>query len=139
MSILDNALQGLLQRSIAIERLWKNASPDSNFPGQEVPLNWSQYDFIVVHLRHYVGAEYTSVNIMRPKEAFVDGFLNSTLPVANNYLYLYGRIYQFTENGISLGNGYGHDTNLSTATQGNQFCIPLEIFGVTSLSLSNNE
>ena len=58
------------------------------------------------------------------------GFLNSTLPQMNSYLYLYGRTYEFNNEGIAFQGGYSHDTASHTATAGDNNCVPLVIYGV---------
>ena len=125
------ALEALLALGgIQFKKLWKNASPSSNFAAQTLAIDWKSYDFLVVHFRHYLTANYSTTQIIKTSDTFKSGFLNSTLPQMNAYLYLYGRSYELVDAGIKFTAGYNHDTNSYTPVEGNQYAVPLVIYGI---------
>ena len=111
-------------------KLWENASPSSNFPAQTLDISWEDYDFILIHFRHYTTANYCTTNIIAINDTFNTAFLNSALPHMNSYLYLYGRTLNFEDGGIMFHEGYSHDTNSATEKQGNEYAVPLVIYGI---------
>lgn len=61
MSVIDNALQTLFKLGIEVKTLWENASPGSSFPEQNIKVNTSGCDFVLIPLKGAANAAGTLV------------------------------------------------------------------------------
>lgn len=118
--------------TIVLTKLWENASPTSNFSAQTLSVEWDKYDFLIVRFRHYLTVNYTTTQMIKTPvgDVFKSGFLNSTLPQMNSYLYLYGRSYEFNDTGLEFQQGFAHDTADHSPQSGNDKAVPLVIYGL---------
>lgn len=134
MSLLDKICQSLIKmirKKGERVLLWENASPTSEMAAQTIAINWKDYDSLCIVLRHYTTDNYISECVI-PCISERRGFLNSSLPPTNRYLYLYGRIWTLKTGGIEVGAGYMHDTASNTAagTSKNSYAIIEKIYGI---------
>ena len=132
MSILDKALQALFNMAHK-KTLWKNASPASSFSEQTVNLNWKIYKELRVVIAWGSGNAYVTECTIPIGTQETYGMLNSDVAIANRYLYVYGRRWELTDDGLKLGSGYYHDTAINTAIAAiadNMAAVPLSIYGI---------
>ena len=120
------ALEALLALGgIQIKKLWENASPSSNFAGQTISLDLSDYQHIGV-----VGAlSATSLS----KNVFISfvgeaGIINFAYGAGNSGAASYYRTFNASVSGIQFNNGYFART--SADTDNNSAAIPCIIYGI---------
>lgn len=137
MSVLDNALQALFAMAHK-ETLWENASPESNFKKQTIPLTaLTAYDAVIIQLGNSTSVpETTSHQIfVKTKTGYAVTWSNLQ---AQTYLYVRSRTVEVNAANIVFGDCYAHAANSQSATVQNGFAVPQIIYGL-KLSGGGNE
>lgn len=107
-----------------MQLLWENASPESAFVAQLIPLDLSEYDIVLVEIK------FSSFNIQR-----VTGFARKGqttyigTPVTVNAF----RAVEVSDGGCSFADGYLVST-YTNATVNNERAIPTAIYGIKGVS-----
>ena len=110
---------GVLKEKILL--LWENASPGSSFKAQTIALDLSNYEFVYVEFR-----ESTSSSVKRIKRIAQGHTGRGHI----EYNWKNTRNTTVKETGVTFEDGHriGYETE---ATNGNDYCIPTRIWGVT--------
>lgn len=106
-----------------IELLWTNPSPSANFPAQTLSLDLTDYDAVIIELKHNASA--TQVR----RELCIKGYTNRVLTSANGQLIggdMWGRNVTVNEDSLVFG---------TPTTASNQ--IPTRIYGVKYEDFAN--
>lgn len=125
------AINGVINKfggSLIIEELWKNASPTSNFPRQEVEIDVSDYDFLMVEVHYAYTVDETIICFGKPNKQFL---LTATAWASYSNVGYNSRLMVPTANGIQIESAYTHNmASTSSGTQNNDYLIPCVIYGI---------
>ena len=132
MSVLDNALQTLFKLGIEVKTLWENASPGSGFPEQNLAVNTSGCDFVLIPLK---GSKSSAGSLMGGNVLLSD-VGEAAQHVAQNSAKMVSRGATWTSTGrIAISscqtvNGYA---NAGTRTDSPTYMVPLAVYGIKLL------
>lgn len=103
--------------------LWTNPNPTSSFAAQTLPLDLSGWNIIAIQARPTATDDTASFQL-----CIVDSTINDALciPYIGGTNYFFKRKIKVTTTGIDFSTGYRN----ATGTTGNNYCIPLNIYGV---------
>lgn len=108
--------------NLGAKLLWTNDNPSSNFPGQTITLDLTNYDGVIIEFN-----VAKSVNSLLTRAYITKNDNSQYLSVGGLYnpsnAKSRGRTISVNNNGITLGNGYTDATD-------NGACIPIKIYGV---------
>ncbi len=132
MSVLDNALQTLFKLGVEVKKLWKNASPNSDFRAQTLP-SQNDADFILTKFSIGIPSSpnygYLLEEIVQTGE---QGVL--TAPINFNNSSTQGTVHReisVNSAGISFSSGYLKTSG--APQQDNGYAIPQEIYAIKLL------
>lgn len=122
---VDDLLQ-TFEGSVACDLVWSNSDPSQAFASQSVAVDLSNY-FMFIAVAAYSQGYGNSVTAVVPKG-------RGTFISANISHNMY-RTITASDNGLSFGDGYFANT-YGTAAVDNKRIIPLEVYGLRRLALS---
>lgn len=126
MSIIDNALQALLKISTR-ELVWQNASPESSFAEQNIPLNLSDARGVCIGYRYSASSDTWREEIVE-KGKSVTCIYHVNVPTDNAYTYHASRSISVDGNGVSFGDAYTKSVQSQDATINNARVTPTVIY-----------
>lgn len=107
-----------------IKALWANDNPNSNFVAQTIPLDLSQYRFVLVRLLS--GTSSTPDTSSNFEHIIRVGTTGVCYVVANVIRY---RSAVVSTTGVAFTSAYNIAT-YGTPTQADNLCIPYQIYGI---------
>lgn len=126
MSIIDKALQVLFNWSRRTQ-VWTNASPESSFAEQNIPLNLSDARGICIEYRYSASSNTWREETVKKGES-VTSIYHVNVPTDNAYTYHASRSVSVDDNGVSFGNAYTKSVQSQDATINNARVIPTVIY-----------
>lgn len=108
-----------------IDLLWQNARPTSDFDGQSVSLDLSNYDMVMVEARYTTGMANGAMFIC---------------PVGKNGMIFFGntvnlfRMYSVSVSGVIFETGKKLKTYNGSTEDLGRFCVPTAIYGIKGVS-----
>lgn len=132
MSVIDNALQALLGLAVEVKTLWSNASPGSGFPEQNLVVNTSGCDFVLIPLK---GAS-NAVGVHVGGNLLLSNIGEAAQHVAQSSARMMSRGATWTSTGriaISSCQIVNDYDNAGTRTDSPTHMIPLAVYGIKLL------
>lgn len=132
MSVLDNALQTLFKLGIEVKTLWENASPGSGFPEQNITVNTSGCDFVLIPLK----GSSNAVGILVGGNLLLSNIGEATQHVAQSSAKMISRGATWTSTGrlaISSCQIVNDYDNAGTRTDSPTYMVPLAVYGIKLL------
>ena len=132
MSVLDNALQTLFKLGIEVKTLWENASPGSSFPEQNITVNTSGCDFVLIPLKGSANA----AGILVGGNLLLSNIGEAAQHVAQNSAKMVSRGATWTSTGriaISSCQTVNAYANAGTRTDSPTYMVPLAVYGIKLL------
>ena len=112
--------------------LWTNASPSSQFANQTLSLSLSEYDAVEIECCY--GSSYTNVvETGIYKKSYTQQYMtcHGDIKTNNTGFYISQRLVTATASGITFGKGtYKNISAAAKGAEGNNYCIPLKIYGI---------
>lgn len=106
---------------MTMDKLWTNSDPSQSFSSQTIPLDLTDYEFVII--------EFKALN--------TSGSLTVTVGIIGDEIVLNSamgrcryRIAEISTSGILFNSGYQYSTYGGTATVNDNACIPVYVFGV---------
>lgn len=132
---LQNAdTNGYLESKLSMDLLWQNASPSSEFAGQDITVDWIQdYSMYIVGFKMNTNSGYYTWNILsRGDTGLMHDQINA---ISDDYPILFvARAVLLSTNGY-VRFGDSHSRNVSGAVNVvNTRLIPIAIYGVKGVS-----
>lgn len=114
---------------ISIKKLWQNASPTSDFAGQTLSLNLSEYDYVEIVFKSYktISGEYISKFKVGSQGNL---YTLTNIGVASAASYATYRSVTTNQSGITFGAGGFKYTSNNTWNLDNGYAIPVRIYGI---------
>ena len=127
MSVLDNALRQIWAHGVKLIEEWRNASPESNFPAQTIPLP-DKYNFAAI-----VGSDYATGVIVLEKG--MSGSLTRIGAIDSSTAFWVAQRYiTWNNNGLVFDPSYVKYANSSNQPSANSsYCKPALIYGIQVL------
>ena len=115
---------------IQIKKLWENASPTSSFGAQDVSLDLSKYDMVLIITRSSAGNAISKTHIC--KKGYTERLIMfEEIETSSKNVYIRGRQVTISETGVVIGSGTNRNiTGTSLASGGDGFVIPVTIYGI---------
>lgn len=137
MSVLDNALQALLNASSEIKEVWRNASPNSSFAQQSVPIN-APADCELYVVFSYGTNDNNAETYLTPIGKNIRALTVGGLDLEGNPSFR-GRIVGTSTSALSVGNCYTKITSDWTEpNMTNSYLIPLAAYSIRRLGGGNS-
>lgn len=114
----EEEFAALLAGAMAMDLLWENASPDSEFPVQTLDIPTTQYRMFWIEARYKTGKLPAGSTIVRYGQAGLLSMYNG----ANYY-----RIFNPNSSGMNVKSGWKYSTS---ETEDNTVVIPTRIYGI---------
>lgn len=102
--------------------LWENPSPAAAFAQQNITLNSSDYDFLLIQYSYYIGQAIQSVTISKGQSAH----LTMVYLSSNNKQNAYRDIAYVNDTTLTINDCLFNET---TYTTNNSYCVPIAIYG----------
>ncbi len=101
--------------------LWANSDPTSNFSSQTIPLDLSSWNVIAISILFNTSSTSETLNFVRVGASCVTNAVN-----IGSSAYVAKRSADVSTSGVAFAGGYRN----TTGTSGNQYAIPVAIYGV---------
>ena len=127
-SVIDKAIQQLFKDGAKTVELWKNASPDSDFPAQTIPMP-AGYDMAAI-----AGSDYTTGLILL-KKGMSGNLIRIGAMVASTAFWVAQRYVTWNNSGLVFDPSYVKYANSANQPSANgAYCKPMFILGVKILT-----
>jgi hypothetical protein len=117
--------------AVSMTLLWENASLDSIFAAQIIPLDWSDYDFVLVEDGAIDGHSFTLIEAGGAATQQSSGDIN---PGYNGYTFVAGRSFFTVPEGIDVKDCYIKFANSNTPALRNDMIKPSKIYGIKGVT-----
>ena len=109
--------------------LWENANPTSEFPAQQIFVNFKEYNLAIVRFSRDTGGGYQTAVCVKNKEidASTAGYIS--IPGLSKKGVAARRYVKMTDDYMNFGGG-NFDTSSTDSTPNNFAMIPVEIYGI---------
>ena len=120
-----------LEKKLSMELLWENGSPSSEFGGDMISLDLSNYDGIYLVYKY---GTTSSIIYTHFQLGLGTSVLLMTNAVNTTNLYARSRNINITADGVEIGACYTHKYNDTTYSESNNYMIPIEIYGIKGVT-----
>lgn len=122
--------------TIAIKKLWENASPGSDFPEQTIRLNATGASFIIVVFKVTKSSTLWKVAILTcdGNSYIMDAPYNTEYSSSGTVIGTAFRGAVWKNDGIQFGKGYSKDHSDKNAIERPSFIIPVKVFAVKGVN-----
>lgn len=118
----------ITDRKVSMELLWQNGDATSEFMGQTIPLNLSEYNLVAIYSR----APYAMQFVFKGLDSSLVGLSHEQS--TTNYVACRSRTVSVSDTGITFGNGIEKKLTDKVLTTTNSVAKPIYIYGVKGVS-----
>ena len=106
---------------MTMDKLWTNSDPSQSFSSQTIPLDLTDYEFVIIQFKALNTSGSSTVTVGIIGEEIV---LNSAMGRCRY------RVTEISTSGVNFLGGYQYSTYGGTATANDSACVPVYVFGV---------